>query len=46
MDKWIEIGKEMSLAGQQLMDFVREREAAAREERVQLLELKRNELLY
>ena len=44
MDKWIELGKEMSLAGKELLDFVKERENAAREERVQLLELKRNEI--
>ena len=44
MDKWLAIGKEKNLAGQQLMDFMRERETAAREERVQLLELKRNEI--
>ena len=44
MDKWIELGREMSLEGKELMDFVKERENAAREERVQLLELKRNEI--
>ena len=44
MVKWFEIGKEMDLTGQELRDFVKERETAAREERVQLLELKRNEI--
>ncbi len=45
MDKWVELGKEMGLLGQGLLDFVREREreSVAREDRVQMLELKRQE---
>ena len=44
MAKWGEIGREGGLAGKELIDFVKEREAAAREERVQLLELKKDEI--
>ena len=44
MDKWVEIGRTEGLGGKELLEFVREREAAAREERVQLLELKKNEI--
>ncbi|XP_041483470.1 uncharacterized protein LOC121430260 [Lytechinus variegatus] len=44
MEKWAEIGKAEGLEGESLLQFVRERESAAREERVQLLELKRNEI--
>ena len=43
MDKWIELGKEIGLSGQGLLDFVREREVAARQDRAQMLELKREE---
>ncbi len=43
MDKWVELGKEIGLSGEGLLDFVRERESAAREDRVQMLELKRQE---
>ena len=44
MEKWAEIGKAEGLEGDMLLEFIRERESAAREERVQLLELKRNEI--
>ena len=43
MDKWLELGKDIGLTGQGLLDFVREREAIAREERVKMLELRRYE---
>ena len=44
MEKWFEIGKEIGLTGIDLTDFIKERESAAREERVQNLELRRNEI--
>ena len=44
MAKWIEVGQEMSLEGKELLEFIRERESVAREERVQLLELKKDEI--
>ena len=44
MDKWVEIGKAEGLEGTELREFIRERDSAAREERVQLLELKKNEI--
>ena len=46
MDKWVEIGKAEGLEGTDLRDFIRERESAAREERVQLLELKKITIAY
>nr|XP_054770765.1 uncharacterized protein LOC129278644 [Lytechinus pictus] len=44
MDTWAKLGKEAGLEGVDLINFVKEREASAREERVQMLELKRNEI--
>ena len=44
MAKWIDVGREMNLEGKELMEFVRERDNVAREERVQLLELKKDEI--
>ena len=44
MDSWTKLGKEAGLEGNDLITFVKEREAVAREERAQMLELKRNEI--
>ncbi|XP_038052264.1 uncharacterized protein LOC119724977 [Patiria miniata] len=43
MEKWVEVGKEMGLQGGDLMDFIRERERAAKEERMELRSLKKQE---
>ncbi|XP_006823695.1 uncharacterized protein LOC102806650, partial [Saccoglossus kowalevskii] len=43
MDKWMELGREMGLGGEDLMSFVREREKFARDERAQLMELRKHE---
>jgi hypothetical protein len=45
MDKWLEIGRDMELAGEDLIAFVREREKVARDERAELLELRKQETL-
>ena len=45
MDRqWMELGREIGLSGDGLLDFVREREQAARETRVQEMELRRQDL--
>lgn len=43
MEKWTEVGKDLGLEGKDLVEFIRERENAAREERAQMLELRRCE---
>ena len=43
MDKYIELGKEIGLMGEGLMDFVRERERAATDDRAHIMELHREE---
>ena len=43
MDKYIELGKEIGLSGEGLLDFVRERERAARDDRAHIMELHREE---
>ena len=44
MNRWFELGKEIGLTGTDLADFIKERECAGREQRVQNLEQTRNEI--